>query len=368
MSAPDTVLQIVPHLPGTFDGVGDYAMNLAKALSRDFQITTTFLVAGQTNVKSRDGYDVISGLSDRALSELAPKHGGVVLHYVNYGYQSRGVPFRLRNFARALRRAGSRRWVTVLHELYASGKPWQSAFWVRPIQVRIARDLIDLSDLLIVSNLPIEQEVHRYDRQKEIELLPVMSNFGEPDLGELAETSPRRWVICGGTALIERSLALFEQRRHLIPACFAPNHLDVVGGRATESIRTSLSRLERDGGLSVHHYSEVTVDLASEVLRQSSFGWIDYFGAGAVWPGMLLKSTAFAALCAHGIIPVLSHTEGPIIVANDPLPGPYYIAPDTISFPRESDDLVSIRTEHYRWYHAHAASRRAAQVYARALQ
>jgi hypothetical protein len=368
MSAPDTVLQIVPHLPGTFDGVGDYAMNLAKALSRNFQITTTFLVAGRTDVKSREGYAVVSGLNEAVLGELAPKHSPVVLHYVNYGYQSRGVPFQLRKFARALRGAGPRGWVTVLHELYASGAPWQSAFWVRPIQVRIARDLIDLSDLCIVSNLPIKEEVHRYDREKRIELLPVMSNFGEPDLGELDHASPRRWAICGGTALIERSLSLFEERRHLIPEPFTPNHLDIVGGRATESIRASVDRLKHTAGLSVHHYPEVTVDLASEVLRQSSFGWIDYFGNGAVWPTMLLKSTAFAALCAHGVIPVLSHSEGPIVVDNDPLPGPYHMTSGEIRFPDAPDDLVSIRTKHYGWYHAHASSRRAAQVYAKAIQ
>ena len=51
--APNTVLQVVPHLPGTFDGVGDYALNLARALSADHGITTTFLVAGKTQQPPR---------------------------------------------------------------------------------------------------------------------------------------------------------------------------------------------------------------------------------------------------------------------------------------------------------------------------
>src|SRR6476659_187470 len=98
----DSVLQIVPHLPGTFDGVGDYALNLARALATDHGLITTFLVAGKTSVVSKDDFSIISGLgADPA--ELARAHQHVILHYVNYGYQARGVPFRLRAFVKELR-------------------------------------------------------------------------------------------------------------------------------------------------------------------------------------------------------------------------------------------------------------------------
>src|SRR3954463_15442813 len=100
MPARDTVLQIVPHLPGTFDGVGDYALNVARALSADHGITTTFLVAEKTSVLSREGYEVISGWNRYSSASLAEKYAHVILHYVNYGYQSRGIPFGLRSFAR----------------------------------------------------------------------------------------------------------------------------------------------------------------------------------------------------------------------------------------------------------------------------
>src|SRR5687768_7569655 len=126
-SAPDTVLQIVPHLPGTLDGVGDYALNLAKALSADHGITTTFLVAGKTSATSKDGYAVLSGLNHDDSGELARKYDHVILHYVNYGYQARGIPFSLRGFVKRLRAQLRGRWVTTFHELYASGPPWKSA-------------------------------------------------------------------------------------------------------------------------------------------------------------------------------------------------------------------------------------------------
>ena len=365
MSARDTVLQIVPYLPGTFDGVGDYALNLARALSADHGITTTFLVAAKTSATSKNQFALVSELDPAAASDLARQHEHVILHYVNYGYQARGVPFRLRNFVKQLRLGLRGRWVTTFHELYASGPPWKSAFWLRPFQVRIARDMIDASTACVVSNAPIEEAIHAYDLRKKVHLVPVMSNFGEPELTDFTPVSPRRWAICGGTALIARSLRMFEQLRPLIPPAFAPEHLDVVGGREDASIAAVIDRLKRE--LSVHYNPEVNVDLASETLRQAAFGWLDYFGDGKVWPSMVLKSTAFAALCAHGVIPILSHSEESIAVNGDPLPGPFYILPGAAHFPGAAE-VPALRRRCYDWYRAHASSRQVARVYAEALQ
>jgi hypothetical protein len=360
----DSVLQIVPHLPGTFDGVGDYALGLARALAADHGLITTFLVAGKTSVASKADFSIISGL-DSAPAELARVHEHVILHYANYGYQARGVPFRLRAFVKQLRPQLRGKWVTTFHELYASGPPWKSAFWLRPFQAGIARDMIDASSSCVVSNAPIEEAIHACDPRKRVFTLPVMSNFGEPELIDFAGRSPKHWVICGGTALNARSLRLFEQLRPAIPPAFAPEHLDIVGGRPNAEISAAIDRLKRD--LSVHHNPEVAVDLASEILHRSVFGFLDYFGAGKVWPGMVLKSGAFAALCAHGVIPIVSHREESIAIDGDPLPGPFCLTPSAVHFPGP-DELPALRRQCYDWYHRHASSRQAARIYAEALR
>jgi hypothetical protein len=360
----DNVLQIVPRLPGTFDGVGDYALNLARALAADHGLTTTFLVAGKTSVASKDGFPIISGL-DFAVAKLARAHEHVILHYVNYGYQARGVPFRLRAFVKKLRPQLRGKWVTTFHELSASGPPWKSAFWLRPIQAGIARDIINASTSCVVSNRPIEEAIRACDPAKKVYTVPVMSNFGEPELIDFATRSPKRWVICGGTALIARSLGLFEQLRPAIPPAFAPEHLDIVGGHQDPAIAVIIDRLKRD--LSVHHTPEVVVDLASEILRQSTFGFLDYFGAGKVWPGMVLKSGAFAALCAHGVIPIVSHREESIAIDGDALPGPFYLTRGAAHFPAPGE-LPGGGRRCYEWYRAHAHSRQAARIYAEALR
>ncbi|MEY2484082.1 MAG: hypothetical protein QOK24_2610 [Verrucomicrobiota bacterium] len=363
------ILQIVPHPPGTFDGVGDYALNLARKLSAQHGLTTVFAVARETAIETNEGFQVVSGLGRGGdVHSLMEKCDHVILHYVNYGYQARGVPFGLRQIVRQLREKLRGRWLTTFHELYAWGPPWKSEFWLHPFQVKIARDLIDLSDVCVVSNLPIEREIHRHDARKKVYLAPVMSNFGEPELHDFNAASPRRWAICGGAVLLARSLRSFEQMHPSIPDAFAPDHLDVIGGHEQNSIRALVERLGKNRpGLSCHYHPEVSAEAASQLLRKSSLGWIDYFGDDRVSPGMLLKSTAFAAFCAHGIVPILAHQEGTIAINGASLPGPYYMTGQGLNFPAP-ERLRETQQQFYSWYHARGDSTRAARTYAEALR
>ena len=367
MGARDTVLQIVPHLPGTFDGVGDYALSLAKALTTDHGITTTFLVAAKASVQFCEGYAVLSGLSNDLTEELAQKHHHVILHYVNYGYQARGVPLSLRTFVQQLRRQLRGRWVTTFHELYASGPPWKSEFWLRPFQVKIARDVIDLSDACFVSNEIIEREIRRHNPQKRVRLVPVMSGFGEPQLTDFTTASPKRWVICGATTLLTRSLLSFERIQHLIPAPFFPNHLAVIGGRDTKSTREIVERLAREvPGLTCHYHPEVSAEEASHLLTHASFSWLDYFGKSEMCPGMVLKSSVFAACNSHGVVTIFSHREEVLALGRERFPGPWFLTPQGARFP-DPAGLSEVREKIYSWYWTHAASPRLAQLYADAL-
>ncbi len=362
------VLQIVPHLPGSHDGVGDYALNLAKALSKSHGLRTRFVVAGATATKDRDGFEIVSGL-ETALSRnsSARRSTHVILHYANYGYQRWGVPFQLRRFAREVRSGLRGRWITTFHELYASAPPWKSAFWARPFQTKIARDLVDISDSCFVSNDVIRKAISDYDPATQVHFLPVMSNFGEPEITDFGDRSPTCWAICGGTGLIARSLGSLIALQQNIPKTYFPTRLEIIGGRPEEGVRELVQSATGDmPGVSINYHPDVTAMHASQVLTGCSFGWLDYYGSGKPWPGMIFKSSSFAALCAHGVIPVLSHAEPMLGIGGDKLPGPYRISNGTANLP-EFDQLPAIRRQLYEWYRRHASSEQAARVYMEAL-
>src|SRR5205807_9517934 len=101
-----TLLQIVPNFPEGIGGVEYYALTIAKKLYDQFGYGTVFASKrfdrepGSTS-PSVYGFDVLP--LNRSLDELEQKYENVLLHYVNYGFQKRGVPFRLLAIVRALR-------------------------------------------------------------------------------------------------------------------------------------------------------------------------------------------------------------------------------------------------------------------------
>jgi hypothetical protein len=361
-----TVLQIVPQLPGSFDGVGDYALILARRLQQDYQIGSIFAAGGpNTAAVKQTEFPVASDLNSIADSGAAFEH--VILHYANYGYQTRGVPLRLRKVARDVRKRLRGRWLTTFHELYAFGPPWRSAFWLYPLQARVARDMIDTSDSCFVSSDVIKKEIQSYDSQKPVHLLPVMSNFGEPRLKSFNGRSPKHWAICGGTRLISRSLRSLAEALPLIPEIYFPEQLEVIGGCEQAEIRDEIATLTRNWrGLSCRYHPEVDAARASELLSSCSFAWIDYFGKGNVWPGMIFKSSSFAACGAHAVVPILSHAEAPPALSGDLFPAWYFISRNGAHFP-EPQHLSATREQIYGWYHRHASAQRTARAYAEAL-
>jgi len=357
-----TILQIVPREPGSHDGVGDYALSLAHCLLRDHGLTTTFVVAKGSNLTEKEGFPILSGL----LSIRRGNFSGIVVHYANYGYDRRGIPSELRDVLRGIISGRALPCVVMFHEIYASGPPWRSAFWTRPAQVRIARDLIQLSTACVVSNEVIRKEIHRADPSKRVFMLPVMSNFGEGVAG--ATKTPRRWAICGGTALIGRSLASFVRDAQFIPPDFFPAEMEIIGGTGDERISNLLEQVRSIfPGVVLRYHPAVDRETASALLASCSWGWLDYFGSGKAWPTMIFKSGSFAAMCAHGVIPILCHIEEQLSLNGDDLPGPFFCTARNSRFP-EAKDLSAIRQVFQDWYVRNASCKHTATVYAEALK
>ena len=324
-----TILQIVPRAPGSHEGVGDYAGILSVRLEEHSGYRTIFATAA--DLRRRDW--------------RAPAAMAVVLHYVNYGYDPRGVPLWLPRKLEEIQ-GGGVPLITIFHELYAESSWRRSAFWLQPWQKRIARMIAERSTLCLVSSAILADQLRGLVGESRILVRPVISTFGEPKLTseQISNRSPQRWVICGGTELILRSLKSFPGKGELY----------VVGGSERSEIRSALDK-ER-------YLPNVEAKRASLVLSSCSYGWLDYFESSDVPTAAILKSTAFAAYCAHGVIPVFPLSGSRIALGDDALPGPFHFG----NLPTESV-RPEVAQATYDWYGRNASSAHLAATVAEAL-
>jgi hypothetical protein len=357
-----TILQIVPRVPGGLDGVGDYALMVANKLRQIYGHESVFAAGEFDFATSAHGFDAVS-LDSLGRGEPGREFGRVILHCVNYGYQKRGVPFALLGVLRRLRGGGDGCLLTIFHELYASAPPWRSAFWLRPLQVHISRSIAKLSDACIVSSEATLTELKRLAPGAKVSVHPVVSNFGEPSLAsdQLAHRDLHRWVICGGTALVERSIRSFRTIVNRVPEAFSPRELVVLGGNDNPATRATIAQLRN---LRCNYHPEIEAEKASRILSTCSFAWVDYFHRPDVPTAAILKSTAFAAVCAHGVIPVLPHSGSTISLRGDQLPGPYFVNAARSELP---ENPAKIATEIYAWYQRGVSSDHLVRGIAQAL-
>jgi hypothetical protein len=357
-----TLLQIVPRVPGGIDGVGDYALTIAEKLRGKFGWNTLFATFQISSAVNAAGFEVVP--LESLISDAARKYEHTLLHYVNYGFQKRGVPFRLLSILRRLRGQHPGKLVTIFHELYASGPPWSSAFWLQPLQIHLAKSVGRLSDACIVSSDNFLSELKRMVPSARVELHPVPSGLGEPSLSpnQITDRDPHRWAIVGGTGLSERSLRSFTQLLARIPESIAPRKLFVLGGVDNPATRSML----RDLAVESDYRPRITAADASEILKTCSFAWFNYFHRPDVETSVILKSSAFAAACSHAVIPVFPHRGSAVSLDGDRLPGPFFIDSDRCEIP-DAQARSKIAAAIYAWYQSHASSEHLIQGIAKAL-
>lgn len=345
------LFQIVPRAPGEQDGVGDHALTLAGHLRTRSGWETLFLAAAPTKEENvTGGFRVCSPL--RRLSLQTGDNPRIILHYVNYGYDRRGTPLWLPETLSRIKGAG--RLLTIFHELYATGSIRQSAFWLQPIQKRLVRAIADISDTAVVSNNFSRRQLERLAPGVHIVMHPVMSNFGEPQHSSagLYERDPHRWVICGGTELVERSVMSFVRIADQIAKEQFPKELFVFGGRENPCVRMIL---EKEHRFESDYRPNVALEDASRILAGCTFGWVDYFAHAAVPIELILKSSAFAACCAHGVIPVTPDPNGTI----EGFPDTYFVGRNGQRLPAKTEQSQMAEAI-YQWYQQNASSARLA--------
>jgi hypothetical protein len=304
------ITSIVTQLPPSIDGVGDYALNLAHQLRKDFNIQTRFVVGnpGWDGTAEIEGFQVrkIQNRSPEALLDALAEDfcAPVLLHYVGYGYAKRGCPSWLVQ--------GLQQWknlhpscslITMFHEVAAFGPPWTSSFWLSSLQQNLAGKLATTSNSCIVNKQQYGDWIEKLSGSRKIDItcLPVFSNMGEPELLLPLSERSRRLVIFGS-----RNSKLDIYDRYLPVIAKICKFLD-INEIIDIGVPTGLN-LTEISAVSIQEQGITEAAKVSQIMQDSIAGFLSFPP-----PSHLAKSGIFASYCAHGLIPcMVEHSMEPV--------------------------------------------------------
>jgi hypothetical protein len=259
----------------------------------------------------------------------------LLLHFSGYGFQKRGVPVWLVRRMRSLRTQFGALGV-VFHELYASGPPWGSAFWLHGYQKRIAKQLLGLSDFWISNNEESARWLLGKNQLKAHRVLPVFSNVGEPP-PEATERRPE--LVVFGSAGIRAMV--YEWADGEVFRCAKRNGLQIHDIGPTMPDGPLAQRLAHEGVVTHGKLPAGQVSLALSSAR---------YGAVAYPTHCVCKSGVFAAYAAHGLCPILLAQD---YATHDGLEANVHYAAGFGAADASLIDPDAVSREVRRWYEPH---------------
>jgi hypothetical protein len=298
------VVHLTPELQPMIGGIADYAAILGTALTK-CDIRQQYLVASHTALaherRIRASFpqalvldlttssDLLRGLQDLDADT-------VLLHYSGYGYSPRGAPFWLVEWlGRWKKLRAHHRLIVMFHETWASGLPWQSSFWLSPLQYWCVARIARLADAVVTNTSYYRARLGRFLRPgTPVEVQPIFSNIGEPDAVPAFNEREPVCVLFGRGVTRRRTTERFK--RYL-------NELQTLGIEclieigAEPEITARLKWPFPVKSLGLRKTSEI-----SAIMSRVKYGLFDCPVRVAG------KSGVLAALAAHGIVPI--HPEG----------------------------------------------------------
>lgn len=331
------LIQIVPRILPSRCGVSDHALALADELRRSFQVESVFIALNQPHPVE----GVVSCKADQIeqVCEIWRKRGAesVLAHVSGYGYSKTGIPANLARSLRILQAGHNYRTAAFFHELYASGKPWQKAFWYSRLQRRAVRQIAETCDMVLTNTelharrLRSESELHC----SEVLVRPVFSTVGEAEEPlPFAQRLPVM-VVFGLAGSRRRSYMLLQEMKKELKVLAVESIIDI----GPESIAPE----------HVHHIPIYSLGVlsSSKVIEQISrarYGFVPHE------PCCVAKSSIFAAYCAHGTIPVLSEA---FATTFDQLKDGVHLVSKSMICNLDSETIATCSRNAFHWYSAH---------------
>ena len=253
------------------------------------------------------------------------------------------------------RRAKGLRLFTIFHELYAIGRPWESAFWASPVQKWIARSILGLSSGAITPTYLYRKQLLRWDGRgaMEIACMPVFSNIGEPGCGPLFRARPAAAAVLGLAGVEDRLYGRYRQQLERVVAAMGIDKVFDIGPRRSPSPRIL-------AGVPVISKGVLPQYEISEILHHARFGLIAY-------PvDVIGKSGVFAAYVAHGVIPIVFCERRRLAPFDGVEAGRHLLDGLRLDTNIDFNHLASIQSKSFAWYTSHS-SQIQADVLMRAL-
>jgi hypothetical protein len=345
------IIHVTTGLPPQIDGVGDYALQLARVL-QERGMKSRFVIPPAQAAPIAAGFPARSLVERSALDladalEACPART-VLLHFAGYGYGSSGLcGWLVDGLRRWKANGGARRLVTVFHELYATGLPWQRSFWVSPQQRRIARGLAALSDAALTTSPLAAAKLARWRPDLKVIVSPVFSNVGEcaapPPLSRRGPFA----VVFGKEASRRRAYAALSSGRSAVG-----DGLRRLGVERLWDIGPPIAAPADVAGLPVGPLGALDAAAVSAHLVQARAGLADY-------PlHVLTKSGIMAAYFAHGLLAVNTSTVGTLPDGIEE--GREFVHPARLAEP--ALDTQAVAAEGHAWYRGHGRDATAATV------
>jgi len=341
------IIQITTRLPPAVDGVGDYSLNLADGLWKNYGILTHFLTCqhGFKPASVINGFPVVELPTQNTtafLGSLPRNIYKIILHYSDYPYDHNyGAPFWLVEALEAARRQYNFQLLVMFHEfpyLYLLKK----FFYLFPLQSLAAWRIAKMADIVFTNN-SVSQNTIASKLGRPVISIPVFSNIGEPTYIYPVEKRVRRLVVFGTPGrrarIYQRAIAM------LINACRLLEVEEICDIGPSLNLNTSKIK-----GIRLIEMGEKSVDDISNLMLDSLFG-IAYSNDNK----KLTKSGVFATYCAHGLVPIVTQYQSSLVDGLEV--GKHFIFAGDRAQSIDIQTLQSIAGNAYEWYKNHNQSK-----------
>jgi len=331
-------------------GVSDGALLLAGELRTAFGIKTAIAVLNSNqrcDIELPIAYCAPAELLEACLSLSKNRPGHLLVHLSGYGYSADGAPILLAEALERVKADGRFRIAVFFHELYASGKPWTSAFWYAQRQKRAYRRIAQACHLPVTNARVFAGWLERQIATP-IQCMPVFSQVGEAERHAPFAGRDRVMAVFGLAATRQRVYAELNS---------SGDPLERLGVEAILDIGPPCQAPREVKGVPVRPMGVLAVAEIDRLLTQTAFGYLAYP------PNCLAKSGVFAAYSAHGVVPVIARQfREEFDGLRD---GVHVLSPQTIPL-LAPDGFEACSHAVWRWYAAHSLHHHAA-IYERWL-